>query len=206
MYIPKKFKEEDPKVIQSFIRKNSFGLLLSTSNGEIYDTHTPFLVLEDGTLLGHIAKSNPQWKTWKNKERVKVIFTGPHSYISPSYYQSEFNVPTWNYTAVPITGELNIIEDVEEVAKFLDVLVSIHEASSSSSWQLDTSDQQYMNLLSAIVVFSVSPEKIDASFKLNQNKSEADQSSVVHSLNRTGCPFDKDVASLMESKIKKQNE
>jgi transcriptional regulator len=98
MYTPPKFKVDDPAVIRNFIEKNSFGVLLSIEGGQIHDTHTPFILSENNQLLGHIARANPQWKASSEASRVKVIFTGPHAYISPKYYVSEFAVPTWNYT------------------------------------------------------------------------------------------------------------
>ncbi len=94
MYTPPKFKVEDPEVIGNFIREHAFGLLLTVSGTEIHDTHTPFVLTDDGHLLGHIARANPQWSHWTADTVAKVIFSGPHAYISPNYYASEFNVPT----------------------------------------------------------------------------------------------------------------
>ena len=201
MYIPPKFRVESPSVIESFIRENSFGLVLSINGDEIDDTHTPFFLSDNGLLWGHIAKANPQWKSWRNGSTVKVIFTGPHSYISPRYYVSEFAVPTWNYTAVSVVGRITLIEERDAVLGFLDSLVAENE-KSDSPWALDRSDERYMNLLSSIVVFSVSMDRVDASFKLNQNKSEEDQIKVISSLEATGCPFDSSVASLLAQNIR----
>ena len=201
MYIPPKFRVENPSTIQSFIRENPFGLLLSINGDEIDDTHTPFVLSDNGLLLGHIAKANPQWKSWRNGSTVKVIFTGPHSYISPRYYVSEFAVPTWNYTAVSVVGSITVIQDEDIVLSFLDSLVAENE-SSDSPWKLDRSDERYMNLLFSIVVFSISMDRVDASFKLNQNKTEEDQFKVIRSLESSGCPFDSSVASLMARNIR----
>lgn len=201
MYIPPKFRVEDASAIQSFIRDNAFGLLLSVNGDEIDDTHTPFILTDKGLLLGHIAKANPQWKSWRDGSRVKVIFTGPHSYISPRYYVSEFAVPTWNYTAVSVTGSITVIQDQDMVLDFLDRLVAENE-STDSPWKLDRSDERYLKLLSSIVVFSVSMERVEASFKLNQNKSEEDQFKVIRSLEASGCPFELGVASLMAENMR----
>lgn len=195
--MPPKFKVEDPEVIASFITENPFGLLLTVTGGEIHDTHTPFVLTDDGRLIGHIAVANQQWKDWGEETRAKVIFTGPHTYISPSYYETEFNVPTWNYTAVSASGKLTVIEDEAEVLEFLDSLVAQHE-TNDCPWTLDRQDERYMKLLAGIVVFSVEMEKVEASFKLNQNKTEADRNNVVSSLNASGCPFDHLVSSMMK--------
>lgn len=197
MYTPQKFKIDDPDTIRRFVSENSFGLLLSIGDGVIHDTHTPFVISEDGNQLwGHIAKANPHWKCWGEDSIAKVIFTGPHAYISPRYYESEFAVPTWNYTAVSISGRIAVVEDDETKLDFLDRLTASNE-TSDSPWKLDRSDERYINLLSGIVVFTVSTDSVEASFKLNQNKSIADQRKVIASLTQTGCPFDHDVASLM---------
>ena len=197
MYTPSQFKITDPEVIRSFIEENSFGLLLSIDGEVIHDTHTPFIYSPDGEkLLGHIARANPQWKSWRERPCVKLIFTGPHSYISPHFYESEFAVPTWNYTVVSISGDIEVIEDREEVLQFLDRLTATYEGDDAP-WMLDRSDDRYMKLLSGIVVFSISIKSIDASFKMNQNKSEADQAKVIQSLSATGCPFDQEMATMM---------
>ncbi|MDA3832186.1 MAG: FMN-binding negative transcriptional regulator [Spirochaetales bacterium] len=91
MYTPPKFNVEDPTTIRSFVEANAFGLMLSIDGDDIHDTHTPFIYSEEGHhLIGHVAKANPQWKSWKDGTRAKVIFTGPHSYISPKYYVTSF--------------------------------------------------------------------------------------------------------------------
>ena len=109
MYTPEKFNIEDREAILRFIRQNPFGLLLSVGGGVIHDTHTPFIVAEDGKqLLGHLARANPQWASWGEGSVAKVVFSGPHAYVSPRYYESEFAVPTWNYTAVSVSGQIRI--------------------------------------------------------------------------------------------------
>lgn len=203
MYVPPKFKVEDSEVISSFIKENSFGLLLTVADSEIHDTHTPFVLANDGRLIGHIAVANPQWKSWGDGTKAKVIFTGAHTYISPSYYASDFNVPTWNYTAVSVSGKLTVIDDEAEILEFLDTLVAQNE-TNDCPWSLDRQDERYMKLLSGIVVFSVEMEKVEASFKLSQNKAEEDRNSVVSSLGASGCPFDHSVAEMMK-KIKENS-
>ena len=197
MYTPEKFNIEDREAILRFIRQNPFGLLLSVGGGVIHDTHTPFIVAEDGKqLLGHLARANPQWASWGEGSVAKVVFSGPHAYVSPRYYESEFAVPTWNYTAVSVSGQISVHDDRDEKLDFLDQLTAANE-SSDSPWILPRSDERYLKLLAGIVVFSVSIDSLEASFKLNQNKSAADQRKVIASLNQTGCPFDGEVASMM---------
>jgi transcriptional regulator len=205
MYTPAKFQVDEPSAIHAFIRKHSFGLLLTVSGQEIEDTHTPFLLSEsDGCLVGHVARANPQWKSWNKSTRAKVIFTGPHAYVSPGYYVSEFNVPTWNYTAVSVSGALTVIEDEAEVVGFLDDLTAHHE-TGDAPWKLDRKDDRYMKLLSGIVVFRVAMESVEASFKLNQNKAEEDQRGVIGALKGTSCPSEGAVAELMEGNLQDEH-
>ena len=197
MYTPPKFKVDDPKVIREFIEQNSFGILLSTADGRIYDTHTPFVLSSDGThLLGHIARANPQWKSWSTGSVAKVIFTGPHAYISPRFYVSEFAVPTWNYAAVSIEGAITVIEEEPEILNFLEAL-AIKNEGPQDPWIFDREDERYLKLLSGIVVFSVSADSVEGCFKLNQNRSEEDQVKVISSLSESGCPFESEMANLM---------
>ena len=203
MYTPTKFKVEDPEAIRSFIKANSFGLLLTVDGDVIHDTHTPFVQSADGqNLVGHIAKANPQWKCWGKGTSAKVIFTGPHSYISPHYYESAFAVPTWNYTAVSISGKITIIEEEEKIIELLDQLTAENE-SSEMPWKVDWNDERYVKLLSGIVVFSVSMDCVEASFKMNQNKSLEDQKKVVRSLLATGNKMDEALAHMMSQNIER---
>lgn len=125
VYTPPRFKIDDPESIRLFIEENSFGLLLSVDDGEIHDTHTPFVYSEDGRhLLGHMAKANPQWRSWEDGSTAKVIFRGAHTYISPRFYESEFAVPTWNYAAVSVAGPISVINQEAKVLDFLDKLTT----------------------------------------------------------------------------------
>ncbi|MFC5049047.1 FMN-binding negative transcriptional regulator [Rubritalea spongiae] len=196
MYVPPRFKVEDQNTINSFIKENAFGLLISTDGDVIHDTQTPLHLKADGTIYGHIARANPQWKSWTQNSKVKVVFSGPHSYISPKYYESEFNVPTWNYSAVSVTGDIKIIDSQDEVLDFLDALVQDNEGSEDP-WALDRSDDRYIQLLSGFVVFQITPTDIQASFKMNQNKSFEDKSKVIDSLKHSGCPFDHQTSEFM---------
>jgi transcriptional regulator len=100
------------------------------------------------------------------------------------------------YTAVSISGRVSIIEREDDVLRFLDLLVSANE-KSTEPWELDRTDERYMKLLSGNVVFSVSMDQVEASFKMNQNKSEEDQRKVIDSLSATDCPSNQEVSEFM---------
>jgi Transcriptional regulator len=120
MYVPREFKIEDMKKIVDFVKNYNFGILLSIYNDEIYNTQIPLLLDTSGDdiiLKGHIARANMQWYHSKNK-KVAVLFTGPHHYISPSWYNEKDSVPTWDYMTVRFDGVLELM-DSEETRNFL---------------------------------------------------------------------------------------
>jgi transcriptional regulator len=198
MYSPSAFSITDPSVIRTFVEQNSFGVLVSFDGEHLHDTHTPLLISEDLTLItGHIARANRQWQTWADHPAVKVVFHGPHSYISPRFYKSEFNVPTWNYSAISVDGKITIIEDRQASIQIVQDLISKHEGPSG--WKLNLADERYLKLFDAVVCFSIEIEEIDAKFKLNQNKSEEDQQSVVAHLLESANLIDHQTAELMTS-------
>ncbi|MDG2166797.1 MAG: FMN-binding negative transcriptional regulator [Opitutales bacterium] len=172
MYTPSFFEVDDPELIRTFIEENNFGLIVSSKDGSsIQETLTPFLFSSDENIvLGHIARANPHWKEWNENKRVKIIFQGPHCYISPNYYQSSINVPTWNYTAVSMEGE--IVEDLSEQKAFMHWLVDKHEQSLPHPWRFDEANEQFLKLFDAVVFFKVRITKTTAKFKLNQNKAD----------------------------------
>jgi transcriptional regulator len=202
MYTPQKFAVQEQGIIRKFIQQFSFGMIISHDGKEFHDTHTPLFISDDLKILsGHIARANPQWLKWKESPTVKVIFHGPHSYISPRYYKSDFNVPTWNYTAISIDGEVEMIAGKEKVLGFLETLVSQYE--SLGGWSFDSSDERYLKLLDAIVCFEITISKIETKFKMNQNKSIEDQQSVIAHLEKSSFSADRETALFMKQTLQK---
>lgn len=200
MYTPSAFSITDPSIIRSFVQQNSFGVLVSNDGRDFHDTHAPLLISDDLSLVsGHIARANPQWHSWAEHSSVKIIFHGPHSYISPRFYNSEFNVPTWNYSAVSIDGRIKIIEDRPASIRIIQDLICRYEGPSG--WKLNPDDERYLRLFDAIICFSVEVDKIDAKFKLNQNKTDEDKQSVISHLLQSSNPMDRQAAELMKKQV-----
>jgi transcriptional regulator len=205
MYSPAHFEVRDAEEIRAFIRDHGFGIVLSLGEEGIEETHTPMFLSEDGkTLFGHIAKANGQWKGWAAQPKAKALFHGPHAYVSPCFYQSTFNVPTWNYTAVTVTGTISTIDSLGEQKEFIRRLVAQYEGGRPHPWTLDESDERMLRLFDAVVCFRVAVEKIEAKFKLNQNKSPEDQRGVIAGLRATGSRADTEVADLMEKNLSRR--
>ena len=135
MYTPDIYKNENQEEIKQFLQENSFGILINQTNGKLCATHIPLELdrNKEGKqiLHGHIAKENPQWRGFEENDTVLAVFSGPHSYISSSWYDHE-NVPTWNYLAVHVYGKIKIIEG-EAAINSLKKLVDKYEKNSRKS-------------------------------------------------------------------------
>jgi len=132
---------------------------------------------------------------------VRAVFHGPHCYISPRFYKSTFNVPTWNYTAVSVIGKISTVDSLPEQKEIIRHLIVTYEAGAEQPWRLDEADEKMMKLFEAIVCFRIEIENIEAKFKLNQNKSPEDQKSVIERLRIRGLPGDAAIADLMEKNL-----
>jgi transcriptional regulator len=202
MYTPSKFSVSNDQMIRSFIEQNSFAIVISHDGTQFHDTHTPLLISNDLKMLsGHIARANPQWKKWKEQSEVKVIFHGPHAYVSPRYYKTSFNVPTWNYSAVSIDGKIQLIEAPDKTLALIKRLVTQYEGIDG--WKLDSSDEKYTKLFDAIICFEIQIEKIETKFKLSQNKTIEDQLGVIQNLEKSSFSSERDIAALMKMNLEK---
>ena len=186
MYLPDHFNETDQQRIAALIRDFGFATLISTTPDGPQVTHAPVQVDDKHDLLiGHMARANPHSAALKDGASMLVIFHGPHSYISPTWYIDENarapNVPTWNYAAVHITGTVTRIDDDAAKWKIVSDLAAQYEAGSPAPWDAQGLDA-HAGKLGAIVGFEIAIEKIEAKFKLSQNRSVADQENVVAKL------------------------
>ncbi|MCG9965078.1 MAG: FMN-binding negative transcriptional regulator [Shewanella sp.] len=180
MYIPKNMALDDKQAIAELIADFGFGLLISPT---LEATHLPLLYepAEDGQgyLYGHMAKANEHWKQLDGQQ-VLVVFSGPHAYISPTWYANGPAVPTWNYAAVHCTGRVEILED-NGTATAIQKLMKKYEPNLLADKAL--MPEEYIDKLSqAIVGFRVVISSIQAKEKLGQHRKVADQIGVYHAL------------------------
>ncbi|WP_242247913.1 FMN-binding negative transcriptional regulator [Bacillus cereus group sp. BfR-BA-01523] len=201
MYIPKHFTIQDEETKYEMIEQNSFAILFSQHNGAPYATHLPLLLnRETLTLSGHFARPNEQWKDSGNQQ-VLAIFQGPHSYISPSWYETNKAVPTWNYVAVHVYGELEIVEDEQELIDSLQDLVHKYE-NPKSTYSLNNVDPNYMEgLRRGIVGFRIKINKIEGKAKLSQNHSVERRELVIEELEKVGSEGSRGIAGLMKKGV-----
>ena len=204
MYIPKPFVMNDPTEITNFIHAHSFGILMSTVDGQPLATHLPFLYdAERNILLAHMAKANPQWRNL-NGQSVLVVFSGSHAYISPSWYEVPASVPTWNYVAVHMYGKYTVIDSEEELAELLEKTVRFFEPDSELPSQAD--EPFYRNMMKAIVGFRIDITSVEGTEKLSQNKSVEVQQRVIASLSQSADAGAQGVAQLMQERLNASKE
>ncbi|RYX83030.1 FMN-binding negative transcriptional regulator [bacterium] len=186
MYQPKSFVLEDSELIGRLISENSFAALVSNGEGGLEASHLPFeWDAESQTLISHMARANKQWRNFDERE-VLVIFSGPHGYISPSWYETELAVPTWNYVVVHAYGVPRIIEDDEQVEALLTRLIDKYESTRNPRWRLEAPADWQQNLRKAIVGFEMKVTRLEAKAKLSQNRPRADIEGVIGALEHEG--------------------
>jgi len=184
VYIPEHFRVRHHGDAVAFMRANPFAILISTVDDEPFATHVPVCIREEGekvTLSGHVAKANPHWRHMEQKPHCLTIFHGPHSYISPTNYATLENVPTWNYGAVHAYGDARIFSTPGELLQLLHQLIPMFEPSYAEQWA-GLSEAYRERMLSHIVGFEITVTRLEAKFKLSQNRTREEQQNVIASL------------------------
>ena len=196
MYIPHYYKNENLTEVKDFIRQNSFGILVNILDGIPWAAHIPLELDVDSegneVLTGHIAKANPQWKSFSDTSEVLCIFNGPHAYVSSSWYKEE-EVPTWNYIAVHVYGKLKILNE-EETMEVLHKLVEKYEKDSKNPISLSQMSPKTLKQVKGVVGFQIRIMDIQAAYKLSQTRSQ-DHPKIISELS------ERDSSSQMISQI-----
>ena len=201
MYMSKDFAVADRQRQIDFIQNTGWGYLTGVIDGAPFVTHLPFLV--DGgegeeRLVAHMACANPHWRSFDEGKPQLVVFPGPHCYISPSWYESEKAVPTWNYATAHVYGVPQVIKDPDDVYASQKALVDLYESRFEVPWQMETVDADFIDrMLRATVSFEIPIDRVECKFKLSQNRPLADRKRVVDALEQSGKSDDGAVAGLM---------
>ena len=196
MHLRPVFAEADLDRIVGLIEANPFGVLV-TDTGGMDASHVPFVVTRQDTgfvLTAHLARANPQ-SAHLAGGRALAIFSGPHAYIAPGWYKAQPAVPTWDYAAVHVHGVLVPVEDDAGVAAMLRGMA----ADDPEGFDVDALEPEYRRAMFAgISAFRLVPDKVEAQWKMSQNRSVADRSSVITALRGQG---DEAVAALIEATL-----
>lgn len=209
MYKPAAFAEPDLPTLHAFIEQNSFGILTSQHDGLPFATHLPFLLERtsgsQGTLVGHLARANPQWQQAAGQTSL-AIFSGPHAYISPTWYEAEQVVPTWNYVAVHVYGRVQILDDRDRVLEIVQATVQNYEQTMPQPWSLRQIDTFAERLLGQIVGFRLEIDKIEGKWKLNQNQPADRRRKVVRALTSRQTENGRLIAEMMSKQLPPETE
>lgn len=201
MYIPAANRVDDKTRINSFIQANGFATVVTQTNGRLCASHLPVLFDEaekgHGVLRSHMARANEQWRHFESSEEVLCIFHGPHSYISPSSYVMQETVPTWNYAVVHVYGLAKIVEDAALLRQIVTDTTTKYESHRPIPWKITLPEAALAAMLNAIVGFTVQITKIEAKFKLGQNRSQADQSGMLRDLLASPDPASQQLACFI---------
>ena len=174
MYVPPSFEEHDPGVLEALVQANGFGVLVTIEDGFPCATHLPMLFDPGGgphgALLGHVARANPQWRSFDGRSPALAGFLGPHAYVSPRWYTGPRNVPTWDYVAVHARGAPRVIENRDAVRHLLGRMMAYYESVFAEPRSYDSIPADYAEaLLGAIVAFELPIARIEGARKLSQN-------------------------------------
>jgi len=201
MFRPPLFNIDDAKVLKDFMRAQSFALLMTTVDGVPFASHIPLLledVGEHGRLTGHLSKGNGQWQAFDGSTEALVVFWGPHAYISPSWYEAELNVPTWNYATVHAYGKPTVTDDPDAIRQGQEDMVDYYESAATDNWSMDQLPEDYVaKKLKGIVSFEMQIDRLEGKFKLSQNRTPADREGAINGLKATGDAEAAEVARLM---------
>jgi transcriptional regulator len=201
MYIPAHFSETDVTTLQDFIDAHPFGLLVSYLGGAPFVTHLPFLLDRgagpNGALLGHVARPNPHWRNLVGQP-VLCVFNGPHAYVSPTWYEVDKVVPTWNYVAVHVYGRVTLIEELQEVVDLVARLTEYMEQAMPKPWTFDEADPHTSKMAAGIVGFRIEIDRIEGKWKLNQNHPPERRRKVIAALRERGGEDAAEIADLIE--------
>ncbi len=197
MYIPRLYRQEDRVEILAFLKHNSFPALVSYDGQKSLATHTPVELVEGPgdqlSLFSHMARANKQWRTFGDQE-ILLIFQGPHTYISPRWY-SHTNVPTWNYMIAHVYGRVRTVEG-EQLHGLLSRLV--HKYEQGTDYSLEGLPQDYVQReMQGVYGFAVDVTRIDAAFKLSQNRDDRDYANIIAQLERRPDEDSQEVAAAM---------
>ncbi len=197
MYLRPAFTETDPARIAGLIAAHPFGLLVTHGPDGMDASHVPFVLCSADPLVvdGHLAADNLQCAAVAEGRPALAIFSGPHAYIAPSWYAAQPSVPTWDYCAVHLHGRLAPVTERGEMVAMLDALA----AGDPGRFAVGSLPEPYAGrMMRGIRAFRLRAERVEAQWKMSQNRSAEDREGVIAALRRGG---QEEVATLIEATL-----
>ena len=204
MYVPDHFAAPGDAAVAELLAQHGAADLITATDSGLLATLLPFSHDPDrgerGALLGHVARNNDQWRRPAIGEAL-VIVRGPDAYVSPTWYASTAEhgrvVPTWNYITAHVYGNLIVHDDVAWLSALVRRLTEKHESGNTPRWSVDDAPGSYISgQLRAIVGLEIAITRVEAKWKLSQNRSAADAEGVATAL-QAGTPADQAVGEQM---------
>ena len=204
MYVPDHFAAPGDAAVAELLAQHGAADLITATDSGLLATLLPFSHDPDrgerGALLGHVARNNDQWRRPAIGEAL-VIVRGPDAYVSPTWYASTAEhgrvVPTWNYITAHVYGNLIVHDDVAWLSALVRRLTEKHESGKTPRWSVDDAPGSYISgQLRAIVGLEIAITRVEAKWKLSQNRSAADAEGVATAL-QAGTPADQAVGEQM---------
>lgn len=213
LYNPPAFKVEELGLLHDQIEATGLAMLVSVGEAGPLVSQIPLLLERDGgplgTLIGHLARGNPQIALSRPEVPALALFQGPDAYVSPTWYPAKREhgkvVPTWNYTVVHARGRLAFFDDRERLRGVVDRLTTRHEARLPRPWATGDAPADYIAMqLKGIIGVELVIEAIEGKSKLSQNRSAADQAGVVEGLDAGTDAAQREVARLMAENLARE--
>jgi transcriptional regulator len=210
MYIPAHYQETDVAVLHALIKAHPLGAWVTQAGGALVVNHIPFLIDHSrgdfGTLIGHVARPNPVWKQFSQDVPSVVIFQGPGSYISPSWYPTKREtgkaVPTWNYAVVHAHGIPALFDDRDRLLAHVTALTNTHESPFEAPWQVSDAPRDFIDsMLKGIVGIEIVVASLTGKWKVGQNRPEADRRAVADALEQKGDEASREMAALVRQSL-----
>lgn len=202
MYNLPYYKEKDAAVVIDFIRQNPFGILMGVdAEQRPVATQVPFLFSErEGVLYlrGHMMKGNDHHKAFLENSNALVLFTGPHCYVSASWYSNPQQGSTWNYMTVHAKGEFRFLDD-SELPGLLNELTAFYEKEDSAASYQHIPQDYISRMVKAISAFEIKVTSMDHVFKLSQGRDKESFDNIVSKLS-AGDANEKAIAAEMEKR------
>jgi transcriptional regulator len=212
LYAPSQFREDKVEVLHAAIRAAPFANLVTMGSEGLDATPLPLLLDPSdgphGSLIGHVARANPQWRTTEARHEALAIFSGPDSYISPSYYETKRLtgkvVPTWNYVTVHVRGRMSFFHEAEALLDLVRRLTDRHEGERAAPWAVTDAPADFIqSQLRAIVGVRLEITALTGKWKMSQNRSPADRAGVVAGLRADGGPVPEAVADAVADAMRR---
>ena len=213
MYTPPAFREDDLPTIHAEMRKIHLATLVTMTGNGLVATHLPMMLDstagEYGTLYGHVARGNTQWRESLPEVEGLALFTASDAYVTPNWYPSKREtgkvVPTWMYAAIHAYGKVRFIDDAEWLRDFVTRLTDKHEARNAQPWKVTDAPAAYVDAqLARIIGVELPISRLEGKWKFDQRSSEVDRVGVMAGLEDSGTPGNLEAASVMRAIAEKR--